>query len=201
MFILLVLHPTLRRAYGYVHHLRKSSSFPVAKSLNKGVSPASPAHTTARIDRRVGFDVIFGVLYLFALHGVSAVKALSILYVNFVLASRLPRRYLPAATWMFNIAILFANEFGKGYPFAVAANYFLPWLGSGETAPGGAPQETWGAKLDHYGGLIPRWEILFKFAILRMISFNLDYCWSSNRAGDNSLEVCSSPIQIPIVPM
>lgn len=199
MFILLVLHPALRRAYDYAHHLLKPSSS--SPSTTRAIPRTSHAHAGGRIDRRVNFDVFFGVFYLVALHGFSAAKAFLILYINFILATRLPRRYVPAATWVFNIGILFANEFGKGYPFAVIADKFLPWSGSTETALEGAPQASWGKMLDNYGGLIPRWEILFKFAILRMISFNFDYYWSSNRAGDSSLEVCSSREAIPTVLM
>lgn len=200
MFILLVLHPTLRRAYGYAHHLLKPSSSPNTKSTIGGIPQTPHAHADARKDRRVTFDVAFGVLYLFALHGVSSAKALLILYVNFILATRLPRRYVPAATWVFNVGVLFANEFCKGYPFAIIADNLLPWSGSSESAPKGT-WVTWGAMLDSYGGLIPRWEILFKFAILRMISFNFDYIWSSSRAGDSPLEVGTYSEEVPAIPM
>ena len=193
MLILLVLHPTLRRAYEYIHHFFKSiSNVSTAKSTNQSMPRTSHAREGVRIDRRINFDVFFGVFYLIALHGFSAAKAFLILYINFILATRLTQRYVPVATWVFNIGILFANEFGKGYPFAIIADRFPPWSGFSETAPEGVSQASWGTMLDSYGGLIPRWEVLFKFAILRMISFNFDYCWSLNRAGDSPWEVCSS---------
>lgn len=193
MLIVLVLHPALRRAYDYAHHLLKSiSSVSTAKNTNQFTARNSNADRSDRIDRRVNFDVFFGIFYLIALHGFSAAKAFLILYINFILATRLTKRYIPAATWVFNIGILFANEFGKGYPFAVIADTFLPWSGSSKTTAEGVSQASWGTTLDSYGGLIPRWEILFKFAILRMISFNFDYYWSLNRAGDSSWEVCLS---------
>lgn len=189
MLILLILHPLLRRIYGYFYQLRQSSSS-VAKRTTKEVLRAPHTHADTRLDQRVTFDVFFGVVYIVILHGVSAAKVSLILYVNFLLATRLSRRHVAAATWVFNIGILFANEFGRGYPFATIAEFLLPWSDSIEKVEG-RPQATWGAMLDSYGGLIPRWEILFKIAILRMISFNFDYCWSSNRAGDNPLEVRS----------
>lgn len=189
MFILLVLHPTLRIFHDYVSSLQNSSSSYNAKINTGGILRTRQARADARLDRRITFDVVFGILYLVALHGVSAAKALVILYLNFMLATRLPRKYVPAATWVFNIGVLFGNEFGKGYPLALVAEYFLPLLASTDTASEKATQVTWRTTVDNYGGLIPRWEILFKFAILRVISFNFDYCWSSNRAGDNPLEV------------
>jgi hypothetical protein len=198
MFILLVLHPALRRAYDYACSLQKSSPSPAAKSTTAGMPRTRLPHTDARIDQRVNFDIVFGVLYLIVLHGFSSTKALVILYINFILATRLPRKYVPAATWVFNIGVLFANEFCRGYPFAMIADYVLPWFGSSETASEKATRIDWAKMLDNYGGLVPRWEILFKFAILRMISFNFDYCWGSNRAGDSPLEVCSLEV-IPIV--
>jgi len=48
----------------------------------------------------------------------------------------------------------------------------------------------WGQVLDSYGGLIPRWEILFNITVLRLISFNLDYYWSFNFGSSSPLEVC-----------
>ncbi len=199
MFILLVLHPALRRAYDYACSPQKPSSSPAANSTTADMPRTPLSHADARIDQRVNFDVIFGVLYLIVLHGFSSAKALVILYLNFILATRFPRRYVPAATWVFNIGILFANEFCKGYPFAMIADHVLPWSGSSATASEKATRITWANMLDNYGGLVPRWEILFKFAILRMISFNFDYCWGSNRAGGSPLEVCS-PEVILIVP-
>lgn len=192
MLILLIVHPALRRAYDYFHHLLKSTSISTSKTTNPSIPRTSHAPESGRIDRRVNFDVFFGVLYLIALHGFSAAKAFLILYINFLLATRLRQRYVPAATWVFNVGVLFANEFGKGYQFAIIADKFLPWFGPSETTPEGVSQASWGAMLDSYGGIIPRWEILFKFAILRMISFNFDYYWSLNRAGDSPWEVCSS---------
>lgn len=193
ILILVILHPTLRRAYDYAHHLLKPiSSVSTTKTTHQSIPRTSRAHESNRIDRRINFDVFFGVFYLVALHGFSAAKAFLILYINFILATQLTKRYVPAATWAFNIGILFANEFGKGYPFAIVADKFRPWSGSSDTGPEGSSQVSWGTMLDSYGGLIPRWEVLFKFAILRMISFNFDYHWSLNRAGDSPWEVCSS---------
>lgn len=57
-----------------------------------------------------------------------------------------------------------------------------------DPATGGA-QPNWGLFLDSYGGLLPRWEILFNITALRLISFNLDYYWASGHTNSNALEV------------
>ena len=125
--------------------------------------------------------MLFSVLFLLALHGFSSLKILLIIYVNYVLATKLNHAFVPAVTWLFNISILFANELGQGYPYATIANAVLPW-----TSTGVEKDSDWGAYLDSYGGLIPRWEILFNVTVLRLISFNFDYLWARNRSGSNS---------------
>jgi len=110
-------------------------------------------------------------------------KVVIILYVNFLLATRLPRTSIPAATWIFNIGILFANELGKGYRYATFAQLLSP----GSALESGAAN--WGTWLDSYGGLVPRWEILFNITVLRLISFNLDYYWSLDYRSASPVEV------------
>jgi hypothetical protein len=133
----------------------------------------------------------FALLFICALHGFSAFKILLILYINYNLASRLPKQYIPAATWAFNISILFANELCKGYRFAPIAEFLNPWSAPSAT---GAAEPNWGTWLDSYGGLNPRWEILFNITVLRLVSFNLDYYWSLGMRGSNAIEVCPPPL-------
>ena len=120
-------------------------------------------------------------MYIIALHGFSAFKILFILYINFALATSLPRHVIPIAAWTFNIAILFANEMARGYHFVDIAARLEPLYGA-------APE--WGKTLDSYGGLIPRWEVLFNITVLRLISFNLDYYWSLDR------DRAGSPVEV-----
>lgn len=127
------------------------------------------------------------MIFLLALHGISAAKVFTILYVNYQVATALPRQYVPAATWIFNIAILFANELCNGYRFSSIASLILP----PETSKaGGQSGGNWGDWLDSYGGLIPRWEILFNICVLRLISFNFDYYWSLDHKVMSAVEVC-----------
>ncbi|KEY65633.1 hypothetical protein S7711_07882 [Stachybotrys chartarum IBT 7711] len=165
---LLVIHPLLRTVWNAVHPARAA----------RGDDGRS------RFEKRVSFDYGFAFVYLVALHGFSALKVLLILWINFQLATKLPKRYVPAATWAFNICILFSNELCQGYHYKAMAARIAP--------PASPDTESflmqWGAWLDSYGGLITRWEILFNITVLRLISFNLDYYWSGDKHGGNALE-------------
>ncbi|KAF4505646.1 hypothetical protein G6O67_007570 [Ophiocordyceps sinensis] len=161
---LLVVHPLLRRLWNAV--------YPVS-------GPRSSLGGQGRLEQRASFDYAFALIFLVALHGVSALKVLLILHLNFQIAKKLPRRYMPAATWAFNIATLFANELCQGYRLRPLAGHF---------APADSALVQWGAWLDGYGGLMSRWEVLFNFSVLRLISFNMDYYWSIDKPNANSLE-------------
>jgi hypothetical protein len=111
---------------------------------------------------------------MLALHGASASKVLFLLYVNYKIGKTLPRPYVPASTWTFNICIMFANELCAGYPFERMAMLIAPGVSGGQESL----LVQWGRSLDGFGGIMPRWEVLFNIAICRMISFNMDYYWS-----------------------
>ncbi|PYH37389.1 putative glycerol:H+ symporter (Gup1) [Aspergillus neoniger CBS 115656] len=177
LLLLLVGHPLLRRLYNsYVR--------PVAGDT--GPSKASPTvlAADARLTQRISFDFYFALVFITALHGVSALKVLAILYVNYNISKSLPRKYIPAATWLFNIGTLLANELCSGY--------HLEWVASLFVAPSGADKEAplvlWGRYLDGFGGIMPRWEILFNITILRLISFNMDYYWSLDYPAASPIE-------------
>lgn len=186
MFLVLILHPLLRRFYESLSSGRDIPSDPLARGKQDGQRGIQNPEVEARLDRRVVFDLCFAALFFVALHGFSALKILLILYINFTLATRLPVALVPLATWVFGIGILFANEFGQGYPIGKLAEVLLPFSASIE---GRGPVSNWGSVLDGFGGLIPRWEIFFKFTVLRLISFNFDYYWSITRSGGSPLEV------------
>lgn len=175
--ILLVVQPLLRRLYESLF-----SSTPVTENGHTAKTTTTSANALMYLSSRLTFDFISGLLFIAALHGFSALKVLTILYINYCIAFRIPRKYMPGVTWAVNVAILFANELGRGYKFSSMAESFAPFY----TA---APEV--GKFMDSWGGLIPRWEVLFNITILRLISFNMDYCWSTprDRAG-SPLEVC-----------
>lgn len=142
----------------------------------------------ARLEQQASFDFGFALVFLAALHGFSALKILLILYVNYSIATRLPKQYVPAMTWIFNISILFANELCQGYKFAVIEEVLMSWLGS-STPNHGLDVPGWGSWLDGYGGIMPRWDILFNITVLRLVSFNMDYYWSLDRGAGSPIEV------------
>ena len=189
MFVLLVTHPILRRIYESVTCTRKNQSAPLADS--KSLYPPQTSTADVRLIQRVNFDLYFSFLFVFALHGISALKIVLILYSNYYLATKLPKEYIPFCTWVFNLTILFANELYRGYSFAAFVSFISP-LGLQESSG----SKNWGSLLDSYGGLIPRWEIFFKITILRLISFNMDFYWSSKRGGASPLEVCFSSAHV-----
>ncbi|KAI6901966.1 hypothetical protein KC334_g7875, partial [Hortaea werneckii] len=75
MGMVLVIHPLLRRIYD------KFSSSESEKAGNGD----------ARLNRRITYDLSFAAIFSIALHGVSALKVLLILWVNYQIATRLPK--------------------------------------------------------------------------------------------------------------
>ncbi|USP73435.1 hypothetical protein yc1106_00709 [Curvularia clavata] len=188
LFLVVFLHPFLRKAYDSFWLADKYTQVrsSVGSGLTMGLTPSAAAD--ARMLQRISFDLSFAVVFLVALHGFSALKILAILYVNYCIGKKLPREYIPAATWIFNVGTLFANELGRGYSYATILGTFLPSTVSEK----GESSSSLGHMLDSYGGLIPRWEVLFNFTILRLISFNLDYYWSLNSRASSPLELITS---------
>ncbi|ROT42257.1 putative glycerol:H+ symporter [Sodiomyces alkalinus F11] len=176
MGLLLLLHPFARKVWNAV--------FPLPDIQRKSVVEQG----RTRLQQRASFDYAFALLFLVVLHGVSAIKVLTILYVNYQLATTLPRKHVPAATWVFNVCTLFANELCNGYRLKDIAMRITPPLSPHGDAHALPPLVQWGAWLDGFGGLSPRWEVLFNFTILRLISFNLDYHWSFNARGSSPVE-------------
>ncbi|KAF7565492.1 DltB, membrane protein D-alanine export [Pyrenophora tritici-repentis] len=184
LFIVVLLHPVIRKGYDMFWRADTYTQVraPAGNGgLTMGLTPSAAAD--ARMNQRISFDLGFSAIFLAALHGFSAFKILVILYSNYCIGIKLPRPYVPAATWIFNVGTLFANEFAQGYSYAAILGAFLP---STVSEKGTATSSTIGHTLDNYGGLIPRWEVLFNFTILRLISFNLDYYWSLNSRSSSS---------------
>ncbi|KAL5000369.1 MBOAT, membrane-bound O-acyltransferase family-domain-containing protein [Aspergillus recurvatus] len=175
LLILLVAHPSLRRVYEY---FTRASSAPTANNITPVVAAGD-----ARAAQRIRFDYCFALVFITALHGISAIKILIILYLNYKIAKFLPRQYVPAATWSFGIGTLFANEFCGGYPLARVISFWVPDGSAHESS-----LVLWARHLDSFGGLMPRWEVLFKITILRLISFNMDYYWSLDFPSSSPIE-------------
>ena len=201
---LLLLHPLLRRLFDHFYsgaHASPARNDFVVQGHQYDqhlATPKPPADADARLQMRMSFDVPFCILFLFALHGFSALKIGVILYTNFLLAKRLPPSRVPIATWIFNILILFANEICKGYSFVRIAEILLPWsAATPNEGQGPGVIGDWARWLDGHRGLVPRWEISFNIVILKLISFNMDYYWSLASKEVNSLEVRLKCIPFP----
>jgi len=193
MTLVLILHPVLRRLYGSFWRIDSYTQVRQGpgddSGLSQGLSPSAAAD--ARLEHRISFDLGFAFLFITALHGISAFKVLLILYINYKLATQLPRSYVPLVTWGFNVGILFANELCHGYPLAGIVSLLLP---AQTTAAGRPSSGNWGSWFDNYGGLLPRWEILFNITVLRLISFNFDYYWGlEQNRGASPIEVSTPP--------
>lgn len=96
---LLLLHITVRKAF--------TAIFPPRDD------PAS------RLSHRVAFDLLFASCFLIGVHGFNTLKIFVILALNYAIAKNLGgSRALPLATWIFNVGVLFLNEWYDGYRFA-----------------------------------------------------------------------------------
>jgi D-alanyl-lipoteichoic acid acyltransferase DltB (MBOAT superfamily) len=163
LFVVLTLHSVLRRVFNVVY---------------SRISPTPPTNSSYyashNLNRRKIFDIIFALIFLTALHSLSVIKILVILLVNFSISFFHPSSIMvPICTWVFNIAILFANEYYSGYRYRDLLPFFVAGEGAG-----------FGYWMDHFmgGGLLRRWEVSFKITVLRLISYNLDHYWAACRA-------------------
>lgn len=183
MALVVVLHPLLRRLYSRVAPVNAPQPMPLQRTSETDgnvYSHQSLDLVSLRSEERLVYDFYFALLFIVALHGVSAFKIIGILYVNFCIATKLPREHITTVTWLFNIGILFANELCNGYTVKGIAENFLSF----------SPQAiALGDQIDRFGGIIPRWQILYKVTILRQISFNLDHLWSLDQRTSSPIEV------------
>lgn len=70
------------------------------------------------MNHRVIFDLFFALCFLIGVHGANIIKILIILSLNYTIAKQLGgRKVLPWVTWVFNVGVLFLNEWFDGYQF------------------------------------------------------------------------------------
>jgi protein-cysteine N-palmitoyltransferase HHAT len=66
----------------------------------------------------IPYLLTFSILMLLGLHGSSILKIFAILVINFALSKSCGKSiYGPVLTWIFNLAVLVANELNEGYRF------------------------------------------------------------------------------------
>lgn len=89
---------------------------------NTGAPPSTPNPTAPY--QRIPFLVTISLVILFILHGISSLKILILLYLNYKLHSISGNgKMTPYAIWTFNIAMLFCNEIFKGYPLGAISSH------------------------------------------------------------------------------
>lgn len=77
-----------------------------------------PSPPTSNL-HQIPFLVTFSILMLLGLHGTSIIKIFAILGINYAIAKYgRGEKWNPLVTWVFNGAVLFANERNSGYRFA-----------------------------------------------------------------------------------
>ncbi len=80
--------------------------------------PNSPVKLQTQPLRRTHFFLAFALIFLYVLFGNGLIKILIILSINFLIPMTLKGSKLnPIITWIFNLAVLFANEKYDGYRF------------------------------------------------------------------------------------
>ncbi|KAF9896809.1 glycerol transporter, partial [Lobosporangium transversale] len=138
-----------------------SSSFlPLSSSMSTSVSKGfSLLQQPLQPLFRTYFFLMFSLVYLYYMFGNSILKIGAIVIVNYLIAKMgQGARWMPVATWTFNLIILFLNEAYDGYNFR-DFHESLAWL-------------------DENRGVNRRWDVHFNFTMLRLVSFNMDYYWS-----------------------
>ncbi|KAL2833908.1 MBOAT, membrane-bound O-acyltransferase family-domain-containing protein [Aspergillus cavernicola] len=167
LFCFLVSHHFIRQVHEFM-----STRPSISDSTSSGAADA-------RVRLRTRFDAAFGLAFITVLHGISVIRIVLILAVNYAISKHLPRRYIPTATWLFNLSLLLARNLSSRY----AVDQLLTvWT---LQTPPLMQRFLW---LARFPGLMPQWEILFKATILRMISFNMDYYWSLNYSAARPIE-------------
>ncbi|SGZ49201.1 CIC11C00000004230 [Sungouiella intermedia] len=113
--------------------------------LRKVVSSITP-------HKRTTFDFVFGLIYLFALHGTNVVKIAFHVFIMYALATRIHNsRASRICIWVYGVLSLFMNERIRNLTFNIAM------IDQG------------------FHGVISRWDVFYNFTLLRMLSFGLDY--------------------------
>lgn len=107
---------------------------------------------------RLTFDFWFGLVFVFAVHGVNSVRIAAHVLICFAL-TRLLRsqpKIAQLALWGYGIASLFINDSYRQLPLGSL------WSPLSVVDPG-------------FKGIVARWDVFYNFTLLRILSFNLDY--------------------------
>ncbi|KAJ6485134.1 MBOAT, membrane-bound O-acyltransferase family-domain-containing protein [Mycena vitilis] len=133
--------------------------FLLAKLVRARLHTAAPNSQDETYLLRFNFGA--ALVMLAALHGTSALKIFAILTGNYLISKGFGgSKAGPLCSWIFNVAVLFLNDWYSGYTFGSLGSPF--------------------AFLDSFGGIYPRWHVNFNITMLRLVSFSMDYYWACN---------------------
>ncbi|KAJ2507676.1 glycerol transporter [Coemansia sp. RSA 2052] len=162
----MLLYVAMNRLFRVAVVQRVSSDFLRMPTLKRGVLPT------------LWFPFLFATAFAVGLSGTSTVFILAIAFGNYLIAKQLGgRRWAPAAFWAYNMAVLFANEYYKGYVFGHMLES-LAWL-------------------DKWRGVLRRWDVTFNITMLRMVSFAMDYHWRIRQENELSVQQIDALVANP----
>ncbi|CCF59047.1 hypothetical protein KAFR_0G00140 [Kazachstania africana CBS 2517] len=132
--------------------------FPMLKIIAVYLAIRRATAFISRSITRLRFDSIFGLIFVFGLHGVNAFKIffhMIIMYAT-VHVFQSTRPVATVLTWAYGITSLFLNSKFRSYSFGDFSTLLRP-LDSLPT------------------GTIKRWDAFYNFALLRLLSYTFDY--------------------------
>lgn len=104
---------------------------------------------------KFAFRSAVAVAGIIGLHGFNSIKIFATLAVNYVIGRHFGgTKYAQAATWSFALLALFLLEWGN-WQWSAFSSYL--------------------EFMDDWSGLVRRWDVTFNIAVLRLISFNVDW--------------------------
>ncbi|KAI8057108.1 glycerol transporter [Syncephalis plumigaleata] len=148
----------------------------ISRLLDVFTSTTRNGQLLRNVSARRVFYLVSSAVFMVIISGSNLIKILLIISINYAIAKiGKGTRWNPIITWIFNLTVLLFNDQFEGYRYGGISSAF--------------------EFLDNHRGLMPRWEIHFKFAMLRMVSFNMDYYWccQNKEQTDNERARIQSP--------
>ncbi|KAH3672698.1 hypothetical protein WICMUC_004104 [Wickerhamomyces mucosus] len=108
--------------------------------------------------KRNQFDVGFGLIFLFVVHGINAIKVFLHIVVMLAITRLFKNKFKLTLLllWSYGIVSLFINDKYRNYRIGHLFES-LSFLDPG------------------FKGIVARWDVFYNFTLLRSLSFNLDY--------------------------
>lgn len=129
---------------------------------------------------RLDFDLGFGLIFFFVLHGFNCIRILFLLFIAFAITRIFKKRPLLAQilVWVYGISTLFLNDNYRQIKFGQIISQL--------------------AFMDSYRGLIARWDVFYNFTLLRILSFNIDYLKRFTIIEKSNNEIPLTQVETPL---